>query len=36
MRDIKDQIALPAFMLGIAVTLLCLHWKQWKEKEAEL
>lgn len=29
-------VALLAFLLGVAVTLLCQHWKQKKEKEREL
>ena len=29
-------IALLSFALGIAVTLLCQHWKQHKEKEREI
>ena len=29
-------IALLSFALGIAVTLLCQHWKQRKEKEREI
>ena len=28
--------ALLAFIFGVAVTLLCRHWRQWKEKEREL
>lgn len=29
-------IALLAFILGVAVTLLCQHWKQKKQKEREI
>lgn len=29
-------IALLSFILGVAVTLLCQHWKQRKEKEREI
>ena len=29
-------IALLAFILGVAVILLCQHWKQKKEKEREI
>ena len=30
------MIALFAFVLGVALTLLCQHWKQRKEKEREV
>lgn len=30
------MVALLSFILGVAVTLLCRHWKQRKEKEREI
>ena len=29
-------VALLAFILGVVVSQLCSHWKQWKKKEDEL
>ena len=29
-------VAILSFALGVAVTLLCQHWKKWKEKEREI